>query len=176
MVHAGTVQACSWPQADAAPLVRANADVGMAADLERAEGAEADDVESAEATEECQSSSDDEAPLAGAQPAQVRPKQQLSRAPRGAKCQRCGRQALQVAEAVARERGRGKKRAAVALERAKLKRQERVAAERSKWRKILAEKLEAVRAKAAADKQRTALFWAKKAANKGPWEHLECSI
>jgi membrane protein involved in colicin uptake len=86
---------------------------------------------------------------------------------RGPQCDRCGRQRLQVAEAVVLERLKAKERAGAALERAKLKRREKVAAERAKWRKFMGDKLQAVRDKAAADKARkTALFWAKKAANK----------
>jgi hypothetical protein len=127
----------------------------------------ADGVEAAEATEEDRSSSDDDGPLAPEEQVGKLQVQPRVRAPRPPKCQRCGRQGIQAAEAVARERRKAKARAGKALQRAKLRRQEQVAAERTKWRKILAEKLEAVRAKAAADKARnTALFWAKKAANK----------
>jgi hypothetical protein len=112
----------------------------------------ADGVEAAEATEEDRSSSDDDGPLAPEEQVGKLQVQPRVRAPRPPKCQRCGRQGIQVAEAVARERRKAKERAGKALQRAKLRRQEQVAAERTKWRKILAEKLEAVRAKAAADK------------------------
>jgi hypothetical protein len=154
-------------------MVHDDQDAGLA-DASRSACGAKDDVavpaaeaaEAAEATEEDVSSSDDDGPLG----AEGKPQAGQPQGPvrvRRPKCQRCGRQAIQVAEAVARERRKAKERAGKALQRAKLKRQERVAAERTKWRKILAEKLEAVRAKAAADKARkTALFWAKKAANK----------
>jgi hypothetical protein len=112
-------------------------------------------AKAAEATEEDRSSNDNDGPLAPEGAPQVEQLQGKPRvrAPRPMKCLRCGRQGIQVAEAVARERRKAKERAGKALQRAKLRRQERVAAERTKWRKIiLAEKLEAVRAKAAADK------------------------
>jgi hypothetical protein len=150
-------------------MVHDDQDAGLA-DASRSACGAKDDVavpaaEAEEATEEDVSSSDDDGPLG----AEGKPKAGQPQGPvrvRRPKCQRCGRQAIQVTEAVARERRKAKERAGKALQRAKLLRQERVAAERTKWRKILAEKLEAVRAKAAADKARTALFWAKKAANK----------
>jgi hypothetical protein len=139
-------------------MVHDDQDAGLA-DASRSACGAKDDVavpaaeaaEAAEATEEDVSSSDDDGPLG----AEGKPQAGQPQGPvrvRRPKCQRCGRQAIQVAEAVARERRKAKERAGKALQRAKLKRQERVAAERTKWRKILAEKLEAVRAKAAADK------------------------